>query len=89
MPNDTVSYADIILPDTTYPERDDPMFGVGFSPDAAVATSVEAIADGITRVLDDAALAGELSRRGIERARNFSWSRTAREHLDLYRELAQ
>ncbi|RLG42760.1 MAG: hypothetical protein DRO01_00880 [Thermoproteota archaeon] len=43
MPNDTVSYADIILPDTTYPERDDPMFGVGFSPDAAVATSVKAI----------------------------------------------
>ncbi len=43
LPNDTVAFADIILPDCTYPEREDPLFGVGFSLDGAVATGVKAI----------------------------------------------
>ena len=43
MPNDTVAYADIVLPDCTYLERDDPLFGVGFSLDAGVATGMKAI----------------------------------------------
>ncbi len=43
LPNDTVAYADVILPDTTYPERDDILFGVGYVPEAAVATGVKAV----------------------------------------------
>ncbi len=43
MPTDTAMYADVILPDTTYLERDDPLFGVGFTPDAAVYTAYKAV----------------------------------------------
>jgi glycosyltransferase involved in cell wall biosynthesis len=49
--------------------------------DAAVLVepnSVEDIADGLARVLGDDALQADLSRRGKERARQFSWERAAR-----------
>jgi glycosyltransferase involved in cell wall biosynthesis len=39
---------------------------------------VEAIADGICRVAQDSALRGELRRKGLLRAKQFSWDETAR-----------
>lgn len=55
--------------------------------DAAVLVdpeSVEAIAEGIGRVWEDDALAADLRARGLERARLFSWERTARLTADVY-----
>ena len=46
--------------------------------------NVESIAAGIMRTLDDAGLRRELGRRGIDRARAFSWSRAAAETLRVY-----
>ena len=43
--------------------------------------SVDSIADGIRRVLDDAALRDRLIAAGRERSRDFRWERTARETL--------
>lgn len=45
---------------------------------------VEAIADTMRRVLADPALAAHLRERGLARARQFSWERTARETLAVY-----
>lgn len=39
----------------------------------------EAIAEGLTRLVEDSALRDEMRRRGLERARLFSWERTAEE----------
>ncbi|HZI95549.1 MAG TPA: hypothetical protein VFE84_14985, partial [Patescibacteria group bacterium] len=39
------------------------------------------------RILDDPALAKDLSCRGQQRARTFTWRETARRTLDLYREI--
>lgn len=50
--------------------------------------STEAIADGMRRVLTDAALAADLRRRGPKRAALFSWERCAEAHRALYREVA-
>ena len=47
-----------------------------------------AIAAEVGHLLDDAALAADLSRRGRERAQQFSWHETARRTLELYREIA-
>lgn len=44
---------------------------------------VDSIAEGIARVLSDAELRHDLSRRGIERARAFSWERCAEEVLTI------
>ena len=55
--------------------------------DAAVLVdpgSPASIADGILGVLRDPARHEELSRRGLERARDFPWERTARETLASY-----
>jgi glycosyltransferase involved in cell wall biosynthesis len=46
------------------------------------------IADAMARVLADAALAAELRRRGLERAARFSWQRTARATVAVYRDVA-
>jgi glycosyltransferase involved in cell wall biosynthesis len=46
---------------------------------------VDAIADALSRVLTDHALAEDLRRRGRERAAMFSWTATARATLDVYR----
>jgi glycosyltransferase involved in cell wall biosynthesis len=47
-----------------------------------------AIANAIGRVLDDEGLAGELRRRGTDRAATFSWQETARATLRVYRHVA-
>lgn len=55
--------------------------------DAAVLVdpeSVEDIAEGIARVWEDDRLAADLRSRGFERARLFSWERTARLTADVY-----
>lgn len=45
---------------------------------------VEAMANAITRALDDPGLREELRRRGLERASEFAWERTARQTLAVY-----
>ena len=60
--------------------------------DAAVLVNPENVFDiarGIRDVLLDRALRIELIRRGREQAARFSWSRTAREVLEIYREAAE
>ena len=47
-------------------------------------TEVEAIADGLTRLLSDDALRADLVARGLRRAAAFSWERCARETLAVY-----
>jgi glycosyltransferase involved in cell wall biosynthesis len=49
----------------------------------------EAIAAGLLRLLEDRALKDELIRRGKERVRQFTWERTARETLEVYREVIE
>ena len=48
--------------------------------------SPEAIGDAIRRLVDDAALAAQLRVRGLEWVQAFTWERTARASLDVYRE---
>jgi glycosyltransferase involved in cell wall biosynthesis len=58
--------------------------------DAALAVdpaSVPALAEAIGSVLTDPGLAGRLAASGRERASAFSWDRTARQTLDVYREV--
>jgi glycosyltransferase involved in cell wall biosynthesis len=45
-----------------------------------------AIADGIERVLTDAALRDELRRKGLARAKQFSWDRSVRRIREIYTE---
>ena len=47
-------------------------------------TDVEAIADGLRRLLEDAALRADLAERGRRQAASFSWERCARETLSVY-----
>jgi glycosyltransferase involved in cell wall biosynthesis len=47
---------------------------------------VAAISSAVTRVLSDPELAQRLSAAGLERARSFSWQRTALETLRVYRQ---
>ena len=49
---------------------------------------VPALAAALQRALDDQPLRAELSRQGPERASQFSWARSARAHLEVYREAA-
>jgi alpha-1,3-rhamnosyl/mannosyltransferase len=50
-------------------------------------TDDEAVTDALRRLLGDAELRVDLSRRGRERASRFSWEATARATLDAYREV--
>jgi len=50
-------------------------------------TDVDAIAEAVVRVVTDRELHASLRQRGLERARSFSWERTARETLAVYREI--
>ncbi|HEX6716325.1 MAG TPA: glycosyltransferase family 1 protein [Pyrinomonadaceae bacterium] len=50
---------------------------------------VEAIAGAIARLINDSALRRELSLKGQERARTFSWQDTARKTLAVYQKVAQ
>ena len=59
--------------------------------DAAVlvdARNAQELGSAIARVLDDAALRDELRAKGIAQAAQFSWERTARETLKVYKQLA-
>ncbi len=49
--------------------------------------SVDSIADGIVRGVQDLALRAELVKRGLARARQFSWKRSAQIALDAYESL--
>jgi glycosyltransferase involved in cell wall biosynthesis len=49
--------------------------------------STDSIAEGIYKVLSDSRLYNELVSRGLERAKQFSWEKTAKETLNVYREL--
>jgi glycosyltransferase involved in cell wall biosynthesis len=48
---------------------------------------VEAIAAGLIRLLNDAALRDELRARGLRRAAEFSWARAAEETVEVYDEV--
>jgi glycosyltransferase involved in cell wall biosynthesis len=48
-----------------------------------------AIADGIYRVLSDETLRGEMRRKGVERARQFSWEQSVRRVRDIYGEVCE
>jgi glycosyltransferase involved in cell wall biosynthesis len=50
-----------------------------------VAPTIEAIAEGVRRVLDDAAFAAGIAEKGHKRALGFSWAAAARLHLGVYR----
>ena len=49
--------------------------------------SVDEMVAAMKRLLEDEALRRDLIRRGKERARLFSWERTARQYLELYQEV--
>ena len=60
--------------------------------DAAVLVNpydVDAIVDGLRRVLNDPALAAEMRRKGIERAREFSWERSVAKTWGVYQQVAR
>jgi glycosyltransferase involved in cell wall biosynthesis len=48
-------------------------------------TDAEGLADVLGTVLDDAELRAEMGRRGLERARSFTWARSAAVHRDAFR----
>lgn len=54
-----------------------------------VRLDVGELARAITTIERDAGLRAELSGRGLARARDFSWDRSAAAHLDVYREAAR
>ena len=51
-------------------------------------SDVEALAAALVRVASDSGLREDLGRRGLARARGFSWERTARETVAVYRDAA-
>ena len=60
--------------------------------DAAVLvdpTHADSIADGVLRVLSDDALRADLIRKGLARARQFSWDRSVRRTWDIYGRFAE
>ena len=48
--------------------------------------NIDSIAEGIYKVLDDKDLREELIKKGLERAKIFSWDKSAREHLEVFEE---
>ena len=54
----------------------------------APATDAEGLAEQIGRLMGDAALQKTMSRRGQNRAKEFTWERTAKKTLDLYEAVA-
>jgi glycosyltransferase involved in cell wall biosynthesis len=50
---------------------------------------IEGLADAVVRIVDDGELRAELRRRGLERAREFPWRRTALATVSVYREVAE
>ncbi len=51
--------------------------------------SPEQLANALVRVLHNASLRDELRAKGLERAKQFTWERAARETLSVYREICQ
>lgn len=51
------------------------------------AYDIKSIARGLYRLYSDRELRSELSRRGLERAQSFTWERSAKMLMDVYREL--
>jgi len=49
--------------------------------------NVESIAEGIYRVLTDEVLRSNLIEKGLERAKLFSWEKSAKEHLKVFEEV--
>lgn len=49
--------------------------------------NIKELADSITRLLSDAELRVELSKKGLERAKIFSWDKTAMETMEVYRKV--
>jgi glycosyltransferase involved in cell wall biosynthesis len=49
--------------------------------------SVESIAEGIYNVLTDESLRQSLIKKGLERAKLFSWEKAAKEHLKVFEEV--
>jgi glycosyltransferase involved in cell wall biosynthesis len=49
----------------------------------------EGLAEAAVRVLSDRGLRARLRRRGLERAALFSWERTARQTLAIYRSVGE
>ena len=49
---------------------------------------VEALSHGLERVVDDSQLRARLVAAGRERVQGYSWDRSARMHLDVYRAVA-
>ncbi|MFZ5907804.1 MAG: glycosyltransferase family 4 protein [Nitrospirota bacterium] len=49
--------------------------------------SIASIAEGIRRVLSDTAVKNDLVQKGLERAKLFSWEKTARETREIYRKV--
>ena len=47
------------------------------------------IAEGITKAASRGDFRNQLSKRGIERAKNFSWQKSAKAHADVYRKALQ
>jgi glycosyltransferase involved in cell wall biosynthesis len=52
-------------------------------------TSVREMTEALTKVAEDATLRQELSAKGLKRATEFSWARTAELTLDVYREAVE
>jgi glycosyltransferase involved in cell wall biosynthesis len=50
---------------------------------------VDALADAMRRVLDDADLRAELRQRGLAQAARFSWFETARRTQAVYQQMAR
>ncbi len=51
--------------------------------------NVEALGDALQRLLEDAALRERLRTKGVERVKGFTWDRSARRTMNLYRELCR
>lgn len=51
------------------------------------AYSCESIADGLYKLYSDSTLRADLSKRGLERARTFTWEKSAGLLYDVYKEL--
>jgi glycosyltransferase involved in cell wall biosynthesis len=52
-------------------------------------TDVEAIADGMQRLIEDPSLRSHLATEGPQRARSFSWARMAEQTLGVYRSVLE
>ena len=50
--------------------------------------SAEAIADGMERLYSDSSLRQQLSKQGIERAKGFTWDKSAETLYNVYKELS-